>query len=402
MFFFRKRTESDQSGIIKLNASPSVLENLESRELLSASALHAGLSEEALTHGRVLDTIEFSVAPAAVQSGLTQLASNDGLDSPIATQTVKLNNLNGMESYTLILGGTGVSTRLTVDQNGNAVTKATRTTTTWDVFSAASPNSAAEIIAIASALSLTAPTASTTVTASTSSAGNTNYLVMLAPADAGGDMSASHHAEHGVTISVDAQGNPVGNQRLPFSVIPSAIQTALNGNMPAGATALSDGSIVNVHTVNGLTLYSATFSSTGVSTTITVDAAGTLTSLPTHSMTSFSELTSAAQTELQTLATNSGATGTIDASQRIAVMTEVNGTGLYSLTVSVSSIDANGTTRTHDLIITVDAEGNPTTLPHEFNHGIQHRGDFGGRHESNDTGKFAAGPSFAGSMRRRR
>jgi hypothetical protein len=469
--FSQKRPGSKKIAIGKPKSTPSGgLESLENRQMLSASGLEVGLTGTKPASGPAPGTIDFSVAPAAVQSGLTQLASDDGLAAPAATASVKLGNRDGMESFSVTENSPGVSSRLTVDQNGKAVAKASRTTTTWDAFNADATNSAAatEITSIASGLSLTAPTSSTPVIAITTSTGDTNYVVTLASSTTSGDMSASQRGARGVTISVNAEGNPVGNQRLPFSVIPTAIQAALNSNVPSSmtaqtdttptsatpstdttptgattstdttptgatstdttptsvttstdmaptiaptstdtapssATAFTDTSVVNVHTVDGTTFYSATVNGPGVSTTITVDASGKLASLPTQSTTTFGELNAAAQTELQTLVNQNGASSTIDASQKIDVLTQANGTGLYSLTASASSTDAGGTTHARTLVFTVDGDGNPTLLPSEFGIGTRHQGEFGGRRESNRgtgnanvTGHFATNASFAG------
>ena len=411
----RKITESEMTGFAKPNVAPSGLESLESRQLLSGSGLQDVLTGTApMTLAGTPNKIHLSAAPVAVQGGLTQLASDDGLASPAATQAVKLGNPNGMESSSVTQSGAGVSTRLTVDQNGKAVTQTSRMTTTWDAFNATAAHSAAatEITAIASSLSLTAPTSSTPVTAIGTPAGGTNFVVTLASSDSSGNTSGRHRGARNVTISVDGTGNPVGNQRLPFSVIPTAIQTALTANVPAGATAptdtaptsataFTDISVVNVHTVDGVTLYSATVNSPGMNTTITVNAAGALTSLPIHTTTTFGELSSAAQTELQTLSTQYGAPAMIDASQKIDVLTEANGTGLYSLTAKVSSTDANGAVHANNVVMTVDTAGNPTTPPKQ-SAGFKIREKSRGRPESkvteksNVTAHFATKAAFAG------
>src|SRR5437660_7586511 len=46
-------------------------------------------------------TIQFSQAPAAVQSGLKSLASTDNVTAPTATTIVILGNFNGVETYSI-------------------------------------------------------------------------------------------------------------------------------------------------------------------------------------------------------------------------------------------------------------------------------------------------------------
>src|SRR5262245_50539972 len=94
------------------------LETLENRQLLSGGHHgHFGANS-------VVNTIEFNDAPAAVQAGLDALATADGLDAPAAdsTQTVFLGNSRGIETFTLDITSDGTDTKLTVDQNGDAVT----------------------------------------------------------------------------------------------------------------------------------------------------------------------------------------------------------------------------------------------------------------------------------------
>src|SRR4051794_21731902 len=95
-------------------SAPVSVEGLESRQLLHGGGFGRGF------HGggrgsSLSATIAFSEAPSAVQSGLTDLASADGVSAPTSDQTVYLGNSNGVESYTLIESGTGTVTRLTVD-----------------------------------------------------------------------------------------------------------------------------------------------------------------------------------------------------------------------------------------------------------------------------------------------
>ncbi|HXE51682.1 MAG TPA: hypothetical protein VN541_01660, partial [Tepidisphaeraceae bacterium] len=166
----------------------------------------------------------------------------------------------------------------------------------------------------------------------------------------------------GRTISVDSNGNPVGDQTLPFSVLPAAIQNGLNNNKPSGATALASDSTqdVQVLTANGVTFYSTTFIASGTSTTVTVNSSGAATSLPSVTTAQFSTIPTAAQTELKTLATAEGIATAIADAQGVTVYNEGNGTTIYSVTLS-------GTSSTSGKAITItissDQNGNPTVPP---------------------------------------
>jgi hypothetical protein len=364
------------------------LEPLESRQMLSIAPLGSGGPGQGGPGGPgqgpdgphgpggpLASTIEFSLAPTAVQTGLDSLAKADGLTDPTSTTPVALNNVNGIETYSVTLTSTGTVSRLTVDENGNPVTQPTQSTTTWATLDGTGAGSdstaAAEISAIATALDLTAPTSTTVINVTTTSAGAVTYSVMLSKSSSSSSSSdattaaAYIPANLAINVVVDSAGNPVGNQRLPFSVIPSSIQAALNNNAPTGATALADTSTqsVNVRTVDGVVTYSVPFTVSGTTTTVTVDLAGDLTSLPTTSTTTFDDLSSVVQGELQTLATADGFSGTITSTQGVTVLTEANGTILYSITVGASATDPSGTSHTFNIVLTVDANGNPTTLP---------------------------------------
>ncbi len=327
----------------------SFFESLESRQLL-----HGGFG-----HGQAVNSIEFSQAPSAVQAGLNTLATSDNLTAPTADQKVTLGNSNGIETYTVRLteSGGSTTTKLTVDVAGNEVTAPTKTTTTFDAIN----NSAVtdEFNAIASGLGLTAPAASDKVNVSTPASGPVIYTLRL--------VGTSGH--RGVSISVDDTGSPVGNEQVPFSALSSTIQDALNANAPSGATAIDPTSTqkVSVKTLNGVTTYSVTFSSTGVKTTVTVNAAGALTDLPSTSSDVFSNIPVAAQTELQTLATADGVSTTIDTAQSVRVYDEANGTIIYSVTLAADNSSGNGT---HWITLSVDEDGNPTIPPSD--------GSFGG------------------------
>ncbi len=319
--------------------------------------------------GPIFSTIEFSLAPTAVQTGLDALATADGFADPTSTQLVSLNNVNGVETYSVTITSTGTVSRLTVDQNGKPITQPTQSTTTWAALTSNEPAAATEISAIASALSLTAPTATTVVNVTTTSTGAVTYAVTLSPSSTSSDDDDDNYRDiPGIVAVVDAAGNPIGNQRVPFSVLPGAIQTALNNHAPTGATALVSTSTqsVNIRTVDGVVTYSVPFTVSGTTTTVTVDLAGDLVNLPSTSTSTFGDLSSIVQSEIQTLATADGVTGTISSTQSVTVLTETNGTILYSVTVTTTGTDSSETSHTYNITLTVDADGNPTTLPNDL------------------------------------
>jgi hypothetical protein len=356
------------------------LEPLEDRRLLSASFHHGQIGGSGNEQGQILNTIEFSQAPTAVQTGLDALATADSLADPGATQSVKLDDVDGVEIYSVTITGTGTTSTLTVDENGNPVTAPTKSKTTWGTLDGTGTGSdaaaAAEISAIASALNLTAPASTTVVHVTTYSDGITIYSVNLIA-------STGRHAQS-TEITVDGTGNPVGNQKLPFDVIPATIQEALNTNAPTGATAIATTSTqtVNVKTADGVTTYSTKFTVSGTTTTVTVNSSGELTSLPGQSTTEFQDLPTAAQTEIQTLATDYGVSETISDTQSVDVYTESSGTVIYSVTLDATGTDDSGNAYTFALTVSVDEDGNPTTLPGDANGG----GPDGGGCDGGDMG----------------
>jgi hypothetical protein len=317
-----------------------LLENLENRRLLSHG--HGG-------GGHLINTIEFDQAPAAVQSGLNALATADNLSAPSATQSVFLGNSNGTETYSLRMTGTGTVTQITVDVAGNPITAPTKSSTTFD--SVGNTAVTDEFNAIATALGATAPAASDKVNVTTTAV----YTMRLVTT------TTSGHSR-GISVSVDANGNPVGNEQLPFSAIPAAIQTALNTNAPSGATPLASDATdrVSVRTANGVTTYTVKFTATGTTTSVTVNAGGQLTSLPSTSSTTFSAIPIAAQTELQTLATADGVSSAIATDATVRAYDEANGTIVYSITLAAANTSGTGT---HNITLSVDQDGNPTVPP---------------------------------------
>ena len=373
--FNRKRENPKPRTSVADNPFPFFdLEPLEGRRLLSGS----------FGHGHGTSTIQFDQASTAVQAGLDALATADNLTAPASTstQTVYLRNANGVESYTIDITGTGTVTALTVDQNGNPVTAPTKSTTTFGAIT--STTVTAEITAIATALSLTAPTSTTSVSVSTAANNVATYTVRLASSTT---TTTGRHARS-TTISVDSNGDPVGNQSIPFSVLPTAIQGFLNAHVPTGSTALATTSTqtVTVRTLNGVTSYSVTFTGTGTTTTISVNSTGTLVTLPSTSSVDFDTLPTAAQTELQTLATADGVTTTIASTQTVSAYNEGNGTTIYTVTLSGSGTDSSGNATTTSVTISVDENGNPTVLPN----------DAGGGGGSGGCGNMG-GSGFAGS-----
>lgn len=341
------------------SAASRGLEPLEERCLLSAA------------HHAVINTIPFSSAPAAVQQGLDALATSDSLTAPDPTQTVFLANAHGVETYTIDLSSTGTSSVLTVDVKGNPYSAPVKTTATFaDITNTAVTN---EINAIATALNLTPPADTTSITVLTNSDKTATYCISLAPTTTTGRHS------HNITFSVNSNGDPVGNSTLPLSVFSTAIQTGLTSNAPLGATALTGTSLVSVQTHNGVTTYSATYLSTGIRTTVTVDATGALTSLPSTTNVQFSTIPTAAQTELQTLATANGYTGTIAGTQNVKAYDEANGTVIYAVRLPVTGTSAkSGATYTYMIAVASDQNGNPTVPPSDHGGGCDDGGGFGG------------------------
>jgi len=344
-----------------------MVEGLGDRRLLSVSpalGFRLGGSDLGAGHGIHARgaSIEFSQAPTAVQNGIKSLATAQRLTAPTDTTSVFLGNSNGVETYTVLLSTTGTTpttTRLTVDVSGNAVTAPTRSTTTFGAINNAAVTN--RINAIATALGLTAPTADTTVNVVTPATGPAVYSVRLSPSDSSETEGEFHH--RGTTITVDANGNPVGNQRLPLSTLPTAVQNGLTSNVPAGATALTPTSIVTVRTLNGVTTYSATYTGTGTQTVVTVNTAGQLAALPSRSQVTFSTLPAAARNELQELATADGVTGTIAGTQTVTAYNEGNGTTVYSVRLIAAATRDDGSTYMYPVTLSVDQNGNATVPP---------------------------------------
>ncbi|HUB27286.1 MAG TPA: hypothetical protein VL992_17815, partial [Tepidisphaeraceae bacterium] len=229
--------------------------------------------------------------------------------------------------------------------NGTAVTAPTTSSTTFGSLTTIVAN---EFDAIASALSLTAPSSTTNVAVLTPSDGTAIYTINLS--------SSSGHAK--TPISVDANGNPVGNEVVPFSTLPTALQQQFITDAPSGVTLTSASTKpVQVAYVDGVQTYTVVFKTVGTTTTITLNGSGALTSLPSQSVTEFSDIPAAAQTELQTLATADGA-GTISTTQKVKAFTEANGTTIYTVRIKTTSGDTT-------LTISSDEDGNATVPPQD-------------------------------------
>jgi len=347
--------------------SPQVLpvEALEGRKLLSGSFDHE-LFPFSAPSGHSGNTIQFDQTPSLVQGELDNLATNGGFTAPdptTSTQTVFLRNSNGVETYTMSFGTTFPRTWYTVDANGHQVVAPVITSETFQTLTTNNPLSAAEITAIAAAKNLTPPTDTTNVQVITPTGGSSTFVVSLDSATSDGWF------RHETDIPVDSAGNPVGNQNLPFNVIPSLIQGGLNGLVPTGGTTYDPTAStqpVFVRTQNGLTTYSVVFTVADTPTKVTVDAGGNVAKLPAFSQTTYSLLPGPAFNELQTLATADGVTTPIASSQAVTQYTENNGTPTVLYTVRLPGTPVTtpwGNTYTPYITITVDQLGNPTTIP---------------------------------------
>jgi hypothetical protein len=286
--FNRKKNQASREPV-------AMFELLEDRRLLSAT----GIESKHLVHhhshhsavvaqstgtgstgssstGSSSDTTTFSAlqtSDVAAYNELTSLATAD--KTTIATtQTVYIRPVNSTTTYyTVVLTpSTGTSIRLTSDENGNPVTPPTSSTTTFGAITDTAATN--ELTVLASALSLTAPASTDNVTVRTAD-GLTTYTISLAPASGTG---------HNVRLTVDAAGNPAGNESVPFSALSSLNSTIANG-LTTLATAQSQtipsSQKVRVETSGGQTTYTVRLSSSGQSFTFTVDDTGAAATLPT-------------------------------------------------------------------------------------------------------------------------
>lgn len=357
---------------------PIRIEPLEPRQLLSAGFVVSSHFGGDTHRGRDLRVITLDQAPAAVQTGLNTDATDHGIATLASDTQVFLGNRNGEETYSVRVSSTGAVTTLTVDQLGDPLTAPAFSKTDFGTLSGTGPGSdtaaADEITKVAAALGLTAPASDTPVRVVTND-GKTTYSVALTY-----DSTTTGRHAHSALITVDAAGNPAGRENLPFSVLPAAIQDGLNAGAPTGATKLAMDStqLVAVRTVDGVVLYTTTFTTSGAKTKVTVDSTGVAANLPTSTTTTFGALDAKVKTSIQTLANANGVAGTIADDQSITVYTEASGAVLYSATLTATS--TKHAAISFDITITVDSNGNPTVLPrHDLFFGrFRHRHGFGG------------------------
>jgi len=324
--------------------SQPILEGLENRQLLSAAGFGSFFG-----HGRYAEqtTAQFQNLLPAVQTGLDNLAGS----TISATQNVNLGNTDGVETFSVTLKSTGAKTTYEVDENGNPITAPSHSKTT---FAAINSNASTEINAIATAENLTAPGTATKVQVNTGINGVTTYSVNLTPVIS--STGHHHHTPPPVTVTVDSAGDPLAPSSLPFSVMLPAVQSTFIQNAPAGVTLTSASTNkVNIQTIDGTIVYFMTFKSTGTRTTLYVDAGGTLVNLPSTTQTTLANVPSPAATELQTLATADGVTGTFATTQTVSELTEPSGSIFFTVDAKTSS--------GKKIAITVDQTGNPTVPP---------------------------------------
>lgn len=328
----------------------SLFEALESRQMLSGLRLGE-------PPAKVVGTVPFSALSADVQAGLASLATHAGLTAPASDSTtpVALGNPEGVPTYTLSLRGAGVKARFTVDVHGDAWSPPTVTSTTWADLAGPSGDAeaSAEILVVASALGLNTPADGARVRVVTDQAGDSVYSIMLLGTPAG-------RRTPRLVLSVDGDGNPVGEANLPFSVFSSAIQDGLNALAPSGSTPLDASSTqtVRVRTRFGQTTYATNFTSAGVVSTSLVDVGGAAAALPSISTSTFGALSGAAQAGLQSLAGVLGFVGSIDPAASVRVLDQANGQFRYSVALPFTRTLGSGKTVTYRLLLTVDDLGN--------------------------------------------
>jgi hypothetical protein len=335
------KPKASKAASKSIRSGQALLEGLENRQLLSASALMYIFGRSRFAEQT---TAQFQNLLPAVQTGLDNLAGS----TISSTKNVNLGNSDGVETFSVTLKSTGTKTTYEVDENGNPITAPSHSKTT---FAAVNSNVSTEINAIATAENLTAPTTATKVQVNTAINGVTTYSVNLTPVTS--STGRHHHTPPPVTVTVDSAGDPLAPSSLPFSVMLPAVQSTFEKNAPSGVTLTSSSTnAVNIQTIDGTIVYSMTFKSAGSRTTLYVDAAGTLVNLPSSSQVTLANVPSAAATELQTLATADGATGTFATTQTFTASAEPNGTTIFTVDLTISK---------HDKIaVSVDQLGNPT------------------------------------------
>ena len=383
-----KRSQTRSSGSPRLPAGvPAVtVEPLEDRRLLSASRFSGSVSA---VGGHSATPIEFSQAPAAVQSGLTSL----GLDRPsgpadrdpdgLPPKRQRPGNLQHRhhrhrhQQRADRQAGRHAGDR----RRPRAPPRSAPSAAPATGSNAAAAN---EITAIATALNLTAPTATTSIKVSTASTGVSTYTVRLSPASTTTTTTTTTTTPplhfRTVTISVDSNGNPVGNQSIPFSAIPTSIQTALNKTKPSGATALAATATQTrprPHAERRHHLFAHLHRHRHADHRDRQRrrrADQPAQQQHHHLQPTCRPATPRRPPSYRPWPPPTASPTAIATGQTVNVYDEGNGTTIYSVTVGVTQTTDSGFTYTRDVTVSVDQAGNPTTLPQDGGG----RGGFGG------------------------
>lgn len=287
--------------------------------------------------GTTFSTTTFSALETTDLAAYTELnsaATADGLT--IASAQLVMVKTNGTGTfYSVDINSASQRAQFTVNAAGTLV--ASKTTTTFGALTNAGVT--AELTALAADFNLTAPTSSTTVYVAFSN-GNTIYSVSLANSKGRGQQ----------LISVDADGNPAGNMKIPFNALTSAASTELDTLAGDFSLTISSTQNVYVSTAKGVTTYTVDLTSNGETYMFTVNTAGTLVS-STVPQTFGSITDTAVTTELTTLASALKLTAPTSAS--VVYVTTNSSGSTYSLTLT------NSTGHGHPTTLTVDSNGNP-------------------------------------------
>lgn len=339
------------------------IEALEPRLVFAAAS--AGVNPSSVN--QIVTTIQFDLAPAAVREGLGALALSSGLRDPAsnANQFIRLGNSSGLETFTLDVRGAGSKLSLTVDKNGQRFTPPVKSTTTWSALNTSQPAAAAQISRMILEMRLSPLRSGSTIQVSTDHLGQRTYTVTLKglPTTTGRTRGAPSSGD-AFTVSVNQAGNPVGEAMLPFSVFSDAIQIGINALAPAGQALFSNSTqLVRVRTLYGATSYTTSFTSPGRVTTVTVNAAGAPTTLPSKAGDLFFNASFGAQLGLSALASALGYVGDISATTPIHVFNEGQGQSVYSVKLPISKTMPNGRAVNYFITISVDQDGNPTVMP---------------------------------------
>ncbi len=339
------------------------IEALEPR-LVFAAAL-GGSSPPAIN--QIVSTIQFDLAPAAVREGLGALALSSGFRDPAtnANQFIRLGNYSGLETFTLDIRGAGSKLSLTVDKNGQRFTPPVKSTTTWSALNTSQPAAAAQISRMILEMRLSPLRSGSSIQVSTDHLGQSTYTVSLKSlSTTTGRSRGAQSSSESITVSVNQAGNPVGEAMLPFSVFSDAIQIGINALAPAGQALFSNSTqLVRVRTLYSATSYTTSFTSPGRVTTVTVNAAGAPTTLPSKSGDVFFNASFNAQLGLSALASALGYVGDISATTPIYVFNEGQGQSVYTVKLPINKTMPNGRSVNYFITISVDQDGNPTVMP---------------------------------------